>query len=63
MLRERSSKKTRRFPIITAVDIAVAEQGTFNITKLIEYEQGMITSITEMTVVSRPFLFSKGWTV
>jgi len=51
------------FPVIGTIDIAVTKQRSFNITKLIEYEQGMVTGITEMTIVSRAFLSSERRTI
>ncbi len=49
-----------RSPVLGAVHIAFAEQGIFDIAKLIETEEGVIAHAPEMPVVRSAFLPAKG---
>ena len=49
-------------PIVGAVDLALAKQCTFQISELIEAEQGVIAGAAKVSVVRRAFLSTIGLT-
>ena len=47
-------------PILGAMDVPLPEHGAFDVAKLVEAEQGVITGAAEMTVIGRALLFPVG---
>jgi hypothetical protein len=48
-------------PIVGAGYVAVSQEGTFQVTELIEAEQRMVTGALEVAVVGRAFLLAVGF--